>query len=103
MESLRRASPNFFVLSGDVGEDLRLLTNIYTDLPKWGNVPLTLLCGSYSPTLLVQDTIARMQEHAKAGRVHFVPNSKQWWEVEGKLQIDSVASILIEALQNTRG
>jgi len=98
-ESLQGASSSFFAVSGGLCVDTRAMTGCYSDLPRWGDVPLTLVCGAYSPTLLVQDTIARIQEHAQQGSIRFIPNSKQWWEVEGKVQLDAVASIMLDALQ----
>merc|ERR1712050_507094 len=68
-------------------------------LGELDGLPVVLLCGAHSPALLVQETAARLQGRIKNSTIEYIPNSKQWWEVEGRAQVVKVARTLVQILE----
>jgi len=103
-DALEKASPSFFALSGGMSCVVSGATGMFKQLGKMTtNVPITLVCGSCSPALLVQDTVARLQEIVPSASVLYIPKSKQWWECEGERQLNEVLLSLADLLQPPEG
>eukprot|EP00405_Crypthecodinium_cohnii_P057531 CAMPEP_0206620700 /NCGR_PEP_ID=MMETSP0325_2-20121206/61767_1 /ASSEMBLY_ACC=CAM_ASM_000347 /TAXON_ID=2866 /ORGANISM="Crypthecodinium cohnii, Strain Seligo" /LENGTH=170 /DNA_ID=CAMNT_0054143685 /DNA_START=117 /DNA_END=626 /DNA_ORIENTATION=+ len=94
---LKVAGDNFWKLT----EHLKCMEQtpyLKTLPPLPAEVPLIMACGSLSPALIVQESAMRLCEIARNSSLAYIPDSKQWWSVEGDAEVKAVAYLLGEVL-----
>lgn len=102
-EGMTSASDSWFRAQEYVPQLLcREATPDLKSLPEMSDFPISVLCGSHSPAMLVQETAARLQGIIKETSLSWIPNSKQWWEVEGEEQVLTVAQGVASLLKDRK-
>mmetsp|Transcript_50116 Transcript_50116/g.161086 ORF Transcript_50116/g.161086 Transcript_50116/m.161086 type:complete len:491 (-) Transcript_50116:108-1580(-) len=99
-EAMKFASDNWWLLQLYGVVHLQDFQPFCKSLPKLGEVPVVLLCGSFSSPVMVRETASRFAGIMLNAGISYIQDSNMWFEVEGEIPIKSVAHILTEVMHH---